>query len=100
MERQDASTEKAATVPRMKMPDRSQIDPNPKRIDDLIPHDHPARLVWELVQGLDLTPLYGRSKPWKAMPDGLPSIRGSWWRVALRHGRRGRQSPRTGPAVL
>ena len=28
----------------------------------MIPHDHPARLVWELVQGLDLTPLYGQIK--------------------------------------
>lgn len=51
-----------AAAPRMKSPDRSQIDPNPKRIDDLIPRDHPARLVWELVQGLDLTPLYARIK--------------------------------------
>jgi len=55
MDAQDASTE---TVPRMKSPDRSQVDPNPKRIDDLIPADHKARLVWQLVQELDLAPLY------------------------------------------
>lgn len=61
MERQDASTETAA-APRMKSPDRSQVDPNPKRIDDLIPRDHPVRLIWELVQELDLTPLYARIK--------------------------------------
>jgi transposase len=61
MERQDASTETLA-APRMKSPDRSQVDPNPKRIDGLIPHDHPARLVWELVQGLDLTSLYAQIK--------------------------------------
>jgi transposase len=46
----------------MRSPDRSQVDPNPKRIDDLIAPDHPARLVWELVQGLDLTPLYAQIK--------------------------------------
>ena len=62
MEGQYASTEKAAAAPRMKSPDRSQVDPNPKRIDDLIPLDHPARLIWELVQGLDLAPLYGQIK--------------------------------------
>ncbi len=62
MERQDANTETAAPVPRMKSPDRSQIDPNPRRIDDLIAPDHPARLVWELVQGLDLRPLYAQIK--------------------------------------
>lgn len=46
----------------MKSPRRELIDPNPKRIDDLIPSDHKARLVWELVQGLDMTPLYDRIK--------------------------------------
>jgi transposase len=59
MDLQDASTE---AVPRMNSPDRSQVDPNPKRIDDLIPPDHKARLVWQLVQELDLSPLYGRIK--------------------------------------
>ena len=60
MEPQDASTEVAA--PRMKSPDRTQIDPNPKRIDDLIPPGHKARLVWELVLNLDLSPLYAQIK--------------------------------------
>jgi transposase len=46
----------------MKSPDRSQVDPDPKRIDDLIPRGHKARLVWELVQELDLTPLYTQIK--------------------------------------
>ena len=46
----------------MKSPDRSQIDPNPKRIHDLIPPSHKARLVWELVRELDLTPLYDEIK--------------------------------------
>jgi transposase len=46
----------------MKSPDRSQVDPNPKKIDDLIPQDHKARLVWQLVQELDLAPLYAQIK--------------------------------------
>ena len=62
MESQDASTEVAAPAPRMKSPDRSQVDPNPKRIDDLIAPDHPARLIWELIQELDVTPLYTQIK--------------------------------------
>jgi len=62
MEPKDASTDVAAPAPRMKSPDRSQIDPDPKRIDDLIPPGHKARLVWELVRGLDLTPLYAQIK--------------------------------------
>jgi transposase len=43
-------------------PDRSRVDPNPKRIDDLIPPDHRARAVWQLVDGLDLKPLYAGIK--------------------------------------
>lgn len=62
MEPQDASTEVVARAPRMKSPDRSQIDPDPKRIDDLIPPGHKARLVWELVRELDLSPLYAGIK--------------------------------------
>ena len=59
MNSQDASTE---ATPRMKSPDRSQVDPNPKRIEDLIPPDHKARLVWQLIQDLDLTLLYAQIK--------------------------------------
>lgn len=59
MDSQDASTE---AVPRMNLPDRLQADPDPRRIDDLIPPDHKARLVWQLVQELDVTPLYAEIK--------------------------------------
>jgi len=62
MEPQNASTDVAASAPRMKLPDRSRIDPDPKRLDDLIPPGHKARLVWELVRGLDPTPLYAQIK--------------------------------------
>ena len=50
MDRQEAGDDTAARQPRINEADRSQVDPNPKNIDDLIPHDHPARLVWELLQ--------------------------------------------------
>lgn len=62
MNPQDAGWRPTGETPRMKSPDRSKIDPNPKRIDDLIPPDHTARLVWELVQDLDMTPLYDQIK--------------------------------------
>lgn len=57
----------------MKSPDRSQIDPNPKRIDDLIPPNHKARLVWELVLGLDMRPLEDEIKAIEGHA-GRPSI--------------------------
>ena len=62
MSQQDASTRSGSPAPRVKSPDRSQVDPNPKAIDDLIPLDHKARLVWELVQELDLSSLYDEIK--------------------------------------
>lgn len=62
MNPQDAGSQPGAGRPRMQSPDRSQVDPNPKRIDDLLPPDHMARVVWELVQDLDMTPLYERIK--------------------------------------
>ena len=59
MDPQDASTE---ALPRMMLPNRSQVAPDPKKIDDLIPPDHKARSVWQLAGQLDLTPLYAGIK--------------------------------------
>ncbi len=44
-------------TPRVCSPDRSQVV-DPTTIDELIPPDHKARLVWTLIEDLDLTPLY------------------------------------------
>ena len=44
-------------TPRVCSPDRSQVA-DPTTIDELIPPDHKARLVWTLIEDLDLTPLY------------------------------------------
>jgi transposase len=37
---------------------RQQIVFRTAALDELIPTDHPARIVWEFVEGLDLSPLY------------------------------------------
>jgi transposase len=62
MDRQEASKDCKRPLPRLKRPDRSRVDPHPKTIDELIPEDHPARLVWELVEDLDMTTLYEKIK--------------------------------------
>jgi transposase len=46
----------------MKSPDREQADPNPRKIDELIPPGHKARVVWQLVEELDLSPLFAEIK--------------------------------------
>jgi len=60
MDRQQLAEDVERPVPRVRRPDRSQADPNPGSIDELIPEDHPVRLVWELVEGLDMTGLYAK----------------------------------------
>jgi transposase len=41
---------------------RQQIVWRSAALDELIPTDHPARIVWEFVEGLDLSPLYDSIK--------------------------------------
>jgi hypothetical protein len=41
--------------PRLRRADRDQLLP-PMPLDGLLDDDHQARLVWQFVQGLDLTP--------------------------------------------
>ena len=44
--------------PRVKRANRHQMAMRTVALDALLPEDHPARLVWEYVEGLDLGPLY------------------------------------------
>jgi transposase/IS5 family transposase len=54
------SNELVAAAPRVLRPNRAQLELRPVDLDGLLPADHRARLVWEFVEGLDLTPLYQR----------------------------------------
>jgi len=44
--------------PRVQRPNRTQVELRPVDLDGLLPADHRARVVWDFVDGLDLTPLY------------------------------------------
>jgi len=59
--------------PRLRCADREREDPLPRRIDDLIDDDHPARIVWAFVSGLDLSALYALVKAVEGQP-GSPAI--------------------------
>ena len=48
--------------PRLRTANRQQIVFRTAAIDELIPPDHPARIVWDFVEGLDLSPLYDSIK--------------------------------------
>jgi transposase len=59
--------------PRLRTVNREQIVFRTAALDDLIPPDHPARLVWDYVLGLDLSPLYHAIKSVAGQP-GRPAL--------------------------
>lgn len=48
--------------PRLQRPNREQVELRPVDLEGLLPADHRARIVWEFVEGLDLTPLHAEIK--------------------------------------
>jgi transposase len=49
-------------APRLREPQRDQIELRAVDIESLIGEDHPARVIWAYVEGLDLSELEGRIK--------------------------------------
>src|SRR5437764_339960 len=58
--------------PRLRSADRQQLLSS-MTIDDLLELDHPARAVWQYVEGLDLSELYDRIRARGSDP-GRPAI--------------------------
>lgn len=54
----ECTREATPAPPRVQRPDRMQLQWRPVDLDATLPDDHRARIVWEFVDGLDLTPLY------------------------------------------
>ena len=52
----------AAAPPRLRRVERAQIEMRCLSLDQLLPPEHRARLVWDFVAGLDLAALYDRIK--------------------------------------
>ena len=48
--------------PRLRRPERRQVELQALCLDDLLPPDHRVRLVWAFAEGLDLGPLYAAIK--------------------------------------
>jgi transposase len=46
--------------PRLKQANRMQIQLRPTDLESLLAEDHPARLIWDFIEQLDLSPLYER----------------------------------------
>jgi transposase len=54
------STTPGKGQPRLEKPNRQQIEMRYAALDDLLPADHRARIVWDMAQMYDLTPFYAR----------------------------------------
>ena len=59
--------------PRLQRPQRDQITLRPIDLESLLPPDHRARLVWDFVSALDLSPLHERIRAVEHGP-GRPPI--------------------------
>src|SRR4051812_44242619 len=58
--------------PRLRTANRSQIVFRAAPLDALLPQEHPARIIWDYVQGLDLSSLYARIRAVEGRPGRAP----------------------------
>ncbi len=69
----DLNAAREPAEPRLQRPDRRQVELRAVDLDGLLPADHRARIVWDFVEGLELTPLYGMIRAVEGHA-GRPSI--------------------------
>lgn len=60
-------------MPRLRRPERRQVELRAVSLEELLPDDHRARLVWAFVEGLDLSPLYEAIKAVDSRPGHPPA---------------------------
>ena len=65
-------------TPRFQAAVRDQVGFRAASLDELIPHEHPVRVIWDYaLLGRPLPPLSAASRPSSGMPDAPPSTPGS-----------------------
>ncbi|MBA2728469.1 MAG: transposase [Parachlamydiaceae bacterium] len=65
--------DKSISKPRLKSPQRNQIEFIESSIDDLIPDDHPVRSIWDYVDQMDMSLFHNKIKSTSDSP-GRPAI--------------------------
>jgi transposase len=76
---ENRETAESQAAVRLRVPERRQMAMVVQCPDDLVPAQHPARMVMELVETLDVAPFpnpSGRAKEWRG---ATPPICGCWW---------------------
>ena len=61
-----------AGIPRVQRPNRFQVEMRTSSLDAMLGEDHQARVVWEYVEGLDLTCLYDSIRAVEGRPGREP----------------------------
>jgi hypothetical protein len=59
--------------PRLRQPERRQVEWRAVRLDELVAAGHRVRLVWRFVEGLDLSALYACIKAVEGRPGHPPA---------------------------
>jgi transposase len=75
--------------PRLRRPERYQVEMRCLSLDQMLSDDHVARVVWDYVQGLDLTPLLAKVKAVAGAPGqpaNDPRVLLALWLLATVHG--------------
>ena len=62
----------AKPPPRLRTANRNQVELRAMDLEGLLPPDHQARMVWEYVDGLDLTDLYDAIDAVEGRPGHAP----------------------------
>ena len=62
------NAEEAAAQPRLKRANREQIRLVPVDLESSLPEEHGARLIWDFVEQLDLSPLYAQIRAVEGQP--------------------------------
>jgi len=68
---------KVKPQPRLLTPNRAQVELRAVDLEGLWPMDHRAQIVWEYVEGLDLSTLYENMQAVEGARDTRRPIRGS-----------------------
>ncbi len=72
-EKSVARVERGAGKPRMREPERRQVELRPVDLDSLLAMDHPARVMWRYVEQLDLGVLEGAIEAREHTPGQAPA---------------------------
>lgn len=86
---EQASPLVAEADPRLRRPDRAQVLLRPCALDELLPPDHDARMIWKVVTSLDLSEFYEPirargSAPGRSATD--PQLLVALWLYATKNG--------------